>query len=209
VNFDAYVKNLGQQLVNAVPKDDRPGYPFTFTIIDKDVENAFAVPGGYVYMYTGLIKKMQDESELAGVLGHEIAHVTRHHYRDKLAREAGFSLLIQALLGNDAGKLAQLVAGSFFQLASLSVSRDKERDADDYGTQYLGAIKRNPLGIAKLFSRFENAGPPAWLSTHPAPDNRVEAVTKEVNDDPVLKALAADSTTNYRTQFQQMTQVIR
>jgi predicted Zn-dependent protease len=207
----AYVQNMGQTLLQGVPADDRPGYAFKFTLIDKDIENAFAVPGGYVYIYTGIIKKMKDESELAGVMGHEIAHVTQHHYRDEMAHQAAFSLLVQALLGNDSGKLAQLVAGSFAQLATLSVSRSKEAEADKFGTVYAGNISRNPLGIAKLFSRFTDEGStPAWLSTHPASPDRVEKVTEEVSGDAHLKQLAADSVnTNHLAEFQAATQALR
>ncbi|MEO7425874.1 MAG: M48 family metalloprotease [Fibrobacteria bacterium] len=209
VVFDTYVKNLAKEILAAVPKEDRPGYEFTFTIIDQDVENAFAVPGGYVYIYTGIIKKMRNESELAGVLGHEIAHVTQHHYRDAMAKDAALSLILQALLGNDAGQLTQLVAGSFASLAQLKVSRDNESEADYYGTKYIGAVGRNPLGIATLFSRFDAGGPASWLSTHPAPENRVGDVTSEVNGSTTLKAIAADSaTTNFTVNFTEKTKVL-
>jgi predicted Zn-dependent protease len=205
--FETYVKGLADSVLRAIPRRERPGYGFTFTIIRKDVENAFAVPGGYVYIYTGIIKKMQDESELVGVLGHEIAHVTRHHYRDALAKQASFSLLVQALMGNDAGKLAQLVAGSLVGLASLRVSQDNEKEADEYGTLYEAAVGRNPLGIAKYFARVKGSGIP-WFSTHPDPGDRVEDVTAQVNASPQLKALA-DTSRNYTAQFLSKTQVVR
>ena len=207
--FETYVKSLAQEILAGVPAKQRPDYAFTFTLIDKDVENAFAVPGGYVYFYTGIIKKMQDESELAGVMGHEIAHVTQHHYRDAVAKGATFSLVLQALLGNDAGALAQTVAGSFFQLAQLKVSRGNEEEADKFGTRYAAAVKRNPMGIAKYFARAQASGLPDWLSTHPGSDNRVADVTKQVNSEPALKAVAADSAvTNYQSRFKANTQVI-
>jgi predicted Zn-dependent protease len=213
IAFVAYVDSLCRQVLNTIPENGKPGYAvnpgFKFTLIDKDVQNAFAVPGGYVYLYTGIIKSMQDESELVGVIGHEIAHVTRHHYRDALAKQAGLSLLVQALVGNDAGKLTQLVAQSFATLAALSISRSNESEADTYGTRYEGAVCRNPMGIAKFFQRMENQGI-TILSTHPKAENRVEEVTKQVNADPVLRALSLDSAaTNFRTRFEQRTAVIR
>ncbi|MDB5103276.1 MAG: peptidase [Fibrobacteres bacterium] len=206
--FRDYVTNLAKEILAKVPESGKPGYPFTFTIIDKNVENAFAVPGGYVYIYTGIISKMRNESELAGVLGHEIAHVTQHHYRDAMAKDAALSLLLQALLGNDAGKLTQLVASNFASLAQLKVSRDNESEADFYGTKYIGSVARNPLGIATLFARFPAGGPPSWLSTHPAPENRVEDVESEVDASATLKALAADSATLFRIRFEENTKVI-
>jgi beta-barrel assembly-enhancing protease len=205
-----YVNDLGNELVNAVPKDDRPGYGFKFTVIDKDVENAFAVPGGYVYIYTGIIKKMKNESELAGVMGHEIAHITQHHYRDEMAHSAALSLILQATLGNDDSKFKQLVAANFANLVQLKVSRDKESQADEYGTKYAGTIGRNPLGIATLFSRFDGSGTLSWLSTHPAPENRVQAVSDEVNAAADLKALAADSAkTDFTARFQTATKALQ
>ncbi|MDB5051147.1 MAG: peptidase family [Fibrobacteres bacterium] len=198
IAFDNYVQSIAHEILVAIPKADKPGYEFKITIIDKDVENAFAVPGGYVYIYTGIIKKMRNESELTGVLGHEIAHVTQHHYRDAMAKDAALSLILQALLGNDAGQLTQLIASNFATLAQLKVSRDNESEADFYGTKYTGAVGRNPLGIATLFSRFDAGGPPSWLSTHPAPVNRVADVQAEVDGSATLKALAADSA---RTDF--------
>jgi predicted Zn-dependent protease len=207
--FQDYVLGLAQEVYNAVPAKQRPGYPFTFTLIDADVQNAFAVPGGYVYIYTGIIKSMKDESELVGVLGHEIAHVTHHHYRDALAKQAGLSILIQALVGQDAGQLTKVVAQTFGSLASLSVSRDNETESDKYGTQYTAATGRNPLGIAKYFERVKNPGP-QWLSTHPAPANRVETVKAQVRSNPTYAALAANSAvTDYKARFDQKTAVIR
>jgi len=207
--FQDYVLGLANEVYAAVPKSEKPGYPFKFTLIDADVQNAFAVPGGYVYIYTGIIKSMKDESELVGVIGHEIAHVTRHHYRDALAKEAGLSILLQVLVGEDAGQLKKVVAQTFGSLASLSVSRDNETDADKYGTKYTAATGRNPLGIAKYFERVKNPGP-AWLSTHPAPKNRVETVKAQVRTTPTYAALAANSAvTDYKARFDQKTAVIR
>jgi predicted Zn-dependent protease len=208
VEFQNYVTGLAQEILADIPADQKPGYAFTFTIIDDSVENAFAVPGGYVYVYTGIIKTMRDESELAGVLGHEIAHVTRHHYRDALAKQAGLSLLLQALVGDDAGQIVTLVAQSFLGLSSLKVSRDNESEADTYGTRYTGAIGRNPLGIAKYFGRIDGTGF-QWFSTHPEPENRVGDVKAQVAASQTLSALAADSnTTNFKSTFEAKTAVL-
>ncbi|MCD6025362.1 MAG: peptidase family [Fibrobacteria bacterium] len=207
--FQDYVVNLAQSTLAAVPAGQRPGYPFKFTLIDADVQNAFAVPGGYVYIYTGIIRTMRDESELAGVLGHEIAHVTRHHYREAMARNTGLAVLVDALDGNDQNKIRQLVVQNLGALASLRVSRENESDADKYGTRYLAATGRNPLGIAKYFGRMKGSGL-EWLSTHPDPGNRVGEVQEQVRENSSFRALAADSAvTNYRSRFQQMTAVLR
>lgn len=207
--FQNYVVNLAEQVLAAVPEDEKPGYNFKFTLIDQDIVNAFAVPGGYVYIYTGIIKQMKDESELAGVIGHEIAHVTQHHYRDAMAKQAGLSLLVQALVDDNSGQLTQLVAGSLFQLASLKVSRGNESDADHSGTLYLAETKRNPRGIAKFFARMTDPGA-EWASTHPAPTTRVADVNAEVDGDPKLKAEADKApANNYEERFLANTKAIR
>lgn len=206
--FVDYVAGVAKQVEAQIPAKDRPeAYGFTYTIIDKDVENAFAVPGGYVYIYTGIISKMEDEAELAGVLGHEIAHVTWHHYRDALAKTAGMGLLIDVLLGDDAGQLAQVVAGSLFQIAALKVTRSNESEADFHGTLYSGGADRNPRGIAKYFARVKDMGF-SWISSHPGPGDRVQTVNAQVDANPSLKAIA-DSAHDFRTRFIEKTAVIR
>ena len=199
-----YVVGLCQRTLAAVPAKDRPKYDFTFTIIDKDVENAFAVPGGYVYIYTGILKKFEDESELAGVIGHEITHVTHHHFRESLAKNAALGLSLQVLLGStNAGQLSQMAAGTFFQLAGLKFSRSAEAEADKGGTLILARMGLNPLGIAKYFSRSKGQGVPEWLADHPGPRNRVKAIDEYVEANPNLSQLAADSVhTNHRDEFQ-------
>ena len=191
--FQNYVVNLAQSIVASVPSDEKPSYPFKFTIIDKDVVNAFAVPGGYVYIYTGIIARMKNESELACVLGHEITHVTHHHYRDAMVKDQALGLLVQVLLGRDSSQLVQLVANGFSTLAALKISRDNETDADTYGVRKAAAIQRNPMGIATFFRRMDDQGVPAVFSTHPPSPDRVLADSLEVYGDSTLKALALDT----------------
>jgi len=184
-----YLDSLFRVVHDRVPESERTGYhdQFHFTIIDADVENAFAVPGGYVYVYTGILKSMNSESELIGVLGHEMAHVTRHHYRDALANQVGISVLVDALAGGG-GALSQLVGNVFGSMMALKVSRDNEAEADEFGTRYLGNTVRHPLGIAEFFARMGSRGL-SWFSTHPDPGDRTAAVTSQVNGDANLKRL--------------------
>lgn len=200
VELQTYLNSCFAKVHDAIPASDRTGYhdQFKFTIIDSDVSNAFAVPGGYVYIYTGILKDMKSESELMGVLGHEMAHVTRHHYRDALAQQVGISLLIETLTGN-AGQVTQFVGNMFGSLMSMRVSQANEYEADETGTRYLAYAGRNPMGIADFFARMKDAGL-TWFSTHPASSDRVDKVRAEVNGDAALKALATDEK-KYSTQY--------
>jgi predicted Zn-dependent protease len=200
------VEDVGHKVV-AGSDAGKTEYPFDFHLLaDTQTVNAFALPGGQVFITRALFNLLESDGELAGVLGHEIAHITQHHYRDAMAKDAAFSLLLQALFGNNSSQLTQLVAGSFHSLAALRVTQSNEAEADEYGTRHAGRIKRNPLGIAKFFSRFSSEGALSWISTHPDPPDRVESVTEEVNASPTLKALAADSlVTNYQARFETST----
>lgn len=203
-NAANYVLGLCMEIANAVPAAEKPSYPFKCTLIDKDVENAFAVPGGYVYLYTGILKKLQDESELAGILGHEITHVTHHHYRRQLAKNTTLNLALQTALGvSKAGQITQLAAGAVSQIAGLKFTRSDESDADQGGTVITARMGRNPMGIAKYFQRAKSAGVPEWLSSHPVNSSRVKAVTRLVQNTPSFQRIAADSAnTNYQSRFQ-------
>ncbi|MCB9496117.1 MAG: M48 family metalloprotease [Fibrobacteria bacterium] len=199
--LETYLDSLFQIVHDRVPAEDRPGYynNFKFTIIDKDVENAFAVPGGYVYLYTGILSSMKSEAEVMGVLGHEMAHVTRHHYRDALAQQVGISVLVDAVTG-EGGELTRFVGNFFGQMAALKVSRENESEADQYGTIYLGKTKRHPMGIADFFSRMAGRGL-SWFSTHPDPGDRTKAVQDQVNASTELSALMRDEL-KYASRFE-------
>ncbi len=192
----AYVQNVFDKVSAAIPSDERPSYPLQkVQMIDKDsVVNAFAVPGGYIYVYTGLIRALKNENELAAVLGHEISHVTHHHYRNQLAKQYGVQTLVSLLTGTNS-QVAQVAAG----LAGLSFSRDDEYDADNSGTSLIGTAGYNPLGVATFFERQGTGSTITILSTHPDNADRVAKVKAQVNGSSSLKALAYGSDGNPRT----------
>lgn len=193
--METYLRGCFTRVHEAVPTDDRTGYhdQFTFTIIDQDVANAFAVPGGYVYLYTGILKDVRSEAELEGILGHEMAHITRHHYRDALASQMGVATLADALGGNSS-QIAQFVSGIFQNLMAMQLSQDNEFEADQYGTRYLAGTGRNPLGIADFFSNMaDQSSMLQWFSTHPPSTERVEKVRAQVNGDASMKAQATEA----------------
>lgn len=148
----------------------------TKIVHDDEVLNAFAGPGGYIYVYTGLIKFLESEDHFAGVMGHEIAHADRRHVTDQLTTQYGIVVLLELLLGENQGTLSDIAAG----LAGLSFSRGKESEADEYSVIYLCNTEWKSNGAAGFFQKLidlgQSGGVPEFLSTHPNPDNRVEDI---------------------------------
>ena len=187
----AYIREVGRRLAMQSGLASRPE-DYTVTLLNSNVNNAFAVPGGYVYITRQLLGLMNDEAELAFVLGHEIGHVAARH-ADKRAQRSGLAGLGAAILGAVTGSstIGQL-AGTGAQLYSLNYSRDQEREADSLGVRYLVRSGYDPLASGDILEelgaqtsleqRLSGQGgrePAAWLSTHPANAGRVERIRKE------------------------------
>lgn len=140
--------------------------------------NAFCTPGGYIYVYTGLINYLESEDQLAGVLGHEIAHADLRHSTEQMTKNYGIGLAIQFFLGD--GSLLGSIAGG---LAGLTFSRDDETESDLQSVRYLYDTGYDPRGVARFFekmeARGESLGPLVFLSTHPNPENRVKNIMAE------------------------------
>jgi len=141
-----------------------------FHVAARDELNAFALPGGDVVIHRGLLKALQRPEELAGVLAHELAHVTRRHALRGMLETAGLSVLVRALLGDTSG----LLAGGSELLLQRRFSRDLEREADDVGWDALVAARIDPRGMIEAFERLrdEHAGA-GLLATHPATEERI------------------------------------
>ena len=142
-------------------------------IDDDETLNAFCAPGGYIYVYTGLIRYLEVEDHLEGVLGHEMAHADQRHSTEQLSKAYGISVLVGLVLGNDPGLLAEIAAG----LVSLSFSRTDESEADEYSVRYLCDSLYAADGAAGFFEKLLEEGGgevPEFLSTHPSSDTRVE-----------------------------------
>lgn len=167
---------------------------FTVTTLDSSVNNAFAIPGGYVYITRQLVGLMNNEAELAGVLGHEVGHVAARHSSRRQANAQRNQLLgvlgqvaSAVLLGDSGlGRLGQQIAGQAPQLATLSYSRNQELEADQLGVQYLSESGYDPRAMATVLASLAaqnsldsqlqgrgNATLPEWASTHPDPASRV------------------------------------
>jgi len=146
---------------------------------DTSVLNAFCVPGGYIYVYTGLIKYLDSEDQLAGVMGHEIAHADLRHSTRQLIQNYGISLLIKFIFGYDGGGLINIAAN----LAGLKFSRSHESEADIQSVKYLYHTPYDARGVKGFFEKLnkENKNPQIveFLNTHPEPDNRIQKIDDE------------------------------
>ena len=141
-------------------------------IKDDETLNAFCTPGGYIYFYTGIIKYLNNESELAGVMGHEMAHADLRHSIRSMQKTMGVQILLSAVLGDESA-LAQITSG----LIGLKFSRAHETEADRKSVAYLCETDWPADGGAGFFEKIAASGsqtPPEFMSTHPSPDNRIE-----------------------------------
>ena len=182
---DESLQDYAQDLGGALAEDsERPHLPWTFRVLDEPVINAFALPGGYVYVTRGILPYLDSEAELAGVLGHEIGHVTARHSVEQISRTA-----LAQIGPNLAGILGPRVQGAVglvlapLQLFDLKFSRDDEREADALGVRYMIRQGYEPRELGEVMamlaavSAAEGGGRiPEWLSTHPTPENREENI---------------------------------
>lgn len=174
-----YVNDLGQQLAR---QTELAGQPWRFYVVQDRAINAFNVPGGLVYVHTGLIAQAGSASELAGVIGHELAHGARRHGTRRLSRANELSIVAGAVLGQQPGIAQQIAAQIAAQGAFASFSRADEREADRLAVRYMAGAGYNPEGLARMFERLaeqERAGGVAFFRSHPFSADRVTAVRAE------------------------------
>ncbi|HEX8619142.1 MAG TPA: M48 family metallopeptidase [Thermoanaerobaculia bacterium] len=176
---NAYVRGLGERIVRqAAPPFNQ--LPWTFHVVQDPAINAFAIPGGHVYINTGLIANADNAAELAGVVAHEISHVLARHSTEQLSRQYGLSVIAGVVLGQNPGALAQIAAQVAAGGAMARFSREAEREADEIGIQAMAAAGFNPMGMATMFEELmeqSKGGSPGrveqFFSTHPLTSERV------------------------------------
>lgn len=190
--LQAYVEEVAHALAAV---SHRPELPWTFTVVDSPVVNAFALPGGYVYLTRGLMAYLNDEAELAGVLGHEIGHVTARHAVQAYSRAAGAQIgliLGQVFVPGMQPRYGQPnvadAASQGLGLLFLKFGRDDELQADRLGAEYAAASGWDPHGVggmlttlARIADTTDRSGTPNWLATHPEPQDRVGAMAGTVD----------------------------
>jgi predicted Zn-dependent protease len=175
---NAYIQNMGQRIVQqAAPPFNQ--LPWQFHVVQDDAINAFAIPGGHVYVNTGLIKNADNAAELAGVMAHEISHVLARHSTEQLSRQYGLSVIAGAVLGQNPGQLTQIAAQIVAGGALARFSRQAEEEADNIGIQAMAAAGYNPNGMPSMFEELleHRQGQPGrveqFFSTHPLTEDRI------------------------------------
>ena len=188
-----YLDGIVQRMVKTMPP--RP-YPFTMSVLRHNAVNAFATPGGYVFIHTGLILAMEHESEVAGVLGHELAHVTQRHIASRIEKSQWISILsllgvlAGAFLGGEAGEAAMAGSMAGAQAAMLNYSRTDENEADQVGMNYLVKAGYPPSGLEGAFAKMSKkqwlmgGNIPSYLSTHPGLVDRMHDMALRVRQMP-------------------------
>lgn len=168
-----YIYDMRNTILNTGKVTHKDDFLWQIRIIEDDSTlNAFCTPGGYIYIYTGIIKYLDNENELAGVMGHEMGHADLRHSTRQMTKINGVQMLISATLG-DREAIKQLTTG----LISLKFSRAHETEADRISVEYLCGTKYEADGGAGFFEKIEAQGggsQPEFLSTHPSPANRIE-----------------------------------
>lgn len=188
--LQGYVTTIGRQLA-AQTEADNPSFPWEFTLLDTKDINAFALPGGKVFIARGLAERMTNEAQLAAVLGHEIGHVTARHTAERIGQSTLFSMGTQvaATVLSRGSAATQELGGMALQIGGtvipLKFSRDQESEADALGMRYMTRLNYNPVGAMQVMQILADATKggrqPEFLSTHPYPETRVQRIAGAIN----------------------------
>ena len=201
-----YVRSMGQRIVAQAP-DPFNRLPWEFHVVDDPSINAFAIPGGHVYVNTGLIAAAENASQLAGVMAHEISHVTARHTTESISRQYGLSILAGLVLGQNPGTVSQIAAQIIAGGAIARFSREDEREADELGIQAMYRAGYDPRGMAAMFRTLlaqQRSSPgrvEQFFSTHPTTEERIRDSERRASE----LAQRADLVTD-EPQFQQIRQ---
>ena len=178
----AYIADIGARVA---AHSDRTDVQYSFTVLESEVVNAFAAPGGYIYITTGLLALADDEAEVACVLAHEAGHVVGRHSVRGIQSSMGLAMAAELLLGENGAAWGQL-AGVGAGLFTMKNSREYEFQADQFAVKYAVAAGYDPAGAVRFFEKLmtmHGSGPggfAGWLSTHPPTDERIVRANEEI-----------------------------
>ena len=178
-----YVNRVGKRLLTGAREAT---FDFSFTAVQNDSINAFAIPGGHVYVHTGLIKAAGSEAELAGVMAHEINHAVARHGTRMLTQQYGYSLVTQLVLGQNSGMLTQLAVSLFGKAGQMAYSRGMENQADYLAVETMHRAGYNPEALVTFFQKLDNMKQrdpgtlERFFSSHPVTSERIRDVKNEI-----------------------------
>jgi predicted Zn-dependent protease len=178
-----YVNKVGQKIIKVC---DRRNIKYTFKVLDSKEINAFACPGGFIYVYAGLLKVIDNEAQLAAVLGHEVGHVVARHSIKRLQYVYGYSILMEFALSDKLSSAAEQMVDATAGLILQGYGRENEYEADDYGILYEKKAGYNPKGMIQLFEKFKQweKHPPTFfeklLASHPPAQDRINNGNKQI-----------------------------
>ena len=201
-----YLQNIINTIIRAPEVEYDGKFPYKVEIIKDDATvNAFCTPGGYIYVYTGLIKMLDSEAAIAGVLGHEIAHAERRHATSRMTKQLGVQTLMSIVLQNNTDQNIDLAANAIAGLGLLKNSRNDEDEADEYSFKYLLSSKTwYPGGIMYFFDKVKGRGGSSLdelFSTHPLAESRLENTIKRLKENNVPPPTEAQLRTKEYTAF--------
>lgn len=206
--LQTYVRSVGAKLAAASDRD----MPYEYTLLKSDVINAFALPGGKIYVTAGLFKQMKSEQELAAVLGHETAHIARKHSVKQLEKSVGFAILLE-VAGYAAGSETKAVGEVVFGMINLKYSRSDEYEADQGGVVFMTKAGYNPWGMIELLETLqsmqesEGSSMAEIFSTHPLTRKRIDEAAAFIYKD--YQEYSAEEPAPNASQFREMKALLK
>ena len=178
--LQAYIDNVGQKIAAIC---HRPEWEFHFAAVDDESVNAFALPGGYVYITKGLLRNLQTEAQLAAILGHETIHIVARDTANMMSNQIGMNLLLSAVTSEETSETVMTVANLTKQIIALRYSRKDEYEADLGGLDYMVQAGYDPHGMVEtmqMLQEQQKVRPIEFLTTHPSPENRLGYLREKI-----------------------------
>jgi predicted Zn-dependent protease len=171
-----YINSVGQR-IDAVCQ--KPGWQYQYIALNDKTANAFALPGGYVFITKGMLEKLSSEAQLAAILSHETAHIVARHSSAQMSRQIGIEILLSAVTSESTSEGVLTAANLGSQIIGLGYSREQESQADLAGIEYMVKAGYNPYGMLETMQMLQEQNavrPMEFFSTHPSPENRIAEI---------------------------------